>query len=249
MAVFHLIEKTLTALKDARQAVSTSFNGVSVTFVIGNRVYRYTSRTGYLTGIKLARWLVACTFSRLRWILFFPLTPIFLLLVLVLLSLVFRRWCLGKGGHPENTRIPSVPPRCLTRPTSVEEESCFTLARRARRHLRCTRHDAHHCFTRMLAEENLRTEPVASRVGQRRLRTKVQPRVFGRVVYSTSPPHPPSEPDLSDRDAGAISANIIDHDGMSTVGLQHPGDASLGETYLDQHRHRGTEIPWPTPTA
>ncbi|XP_054924969.1 uncharacterized protein [Dermacentor andersoni] len=194
MAAFELIANALTALQDATQALSMSYDGDSVTLVIGNRVYRYTSRTLYLTGIKLARWLVACTLSLLRLILFFPSTPIFLLLVLVLLSLVFRRWCLGEGGPPEETRIPSVPPRSLTRPTSVEEEACLSLARRVRRHLRCTRHDAHHCFTRRIAEGRAMTEPVAARVIQRWVRARFQPWVRGRVVYSASASRPQREP-------------------------------------------------------
>ncbi|XP_065294504.1 uncharacterized protein [Dermacentor albipictus] len=204
-----------------------------ITVVIGRRVYRYKSRTLHLSGIKLARWLVSCTFSLLRWILFFPSTPIFLLLVLVLLSLVFRRWCLGKGGPSEGTRIPSVPPRCLTRPTSVEEDGCFTLARRVRRHLRCNRHDAHHCFTRRIAGGGVMTEPVAARVIQRWVRARFQPWVRGRVLYSASPSRPQRPPGWIDRDAGARVVTLVDHNGTSTIRLQHPGDASLVETHLD----------------
>ncbi|XP_054924968.1 uncharacterized protein [Dermacentor andersoni] len=190
-----------------------------------------------LTGTESLRWLDACTCSLLHCIA--PvLTPIFLLLVLVLLCTPLQSSWLGKDGPSEETRMPPAPPRRLAGPICVEEDPWLTQAIRDCRSLLRNQQDMKHRITRLLAEANLRTEPFATREIQHRVRTNVQPRVLGRVVYSTSPSHPRSEPDRRDRDAGATSANIVDHDGTSTVGLQQPGDASLVETHLDQHRHR-----------
>nr|XP_054924970.1 uncharacterized protein LOC129383955 [Dermacentor andersoni] len=99
--------------------------------------------------MEFLRWLGASVLrALLHWIRFALSSPIFLFLVPMLLGLTFRWLCFGKGGRSEKTRIPSALPRCLTRPTSVEDEARFTLARRRRRYLRGTRHGIGPCFTR-----------------------------------------------------------------------------------------------------
>lgn len=204
----------------------------------------YTSVTHTLTSIEFRRWLDACahTFLHTDWIWLAVSSPIFLLLVPMGLSLVFRRWCSGKGRRSEKTRVTSALPRCLSRSTSVsrsgECKARFTLARCSVCHLSGSRHDADHCCTRGrtygLADGRVMTKLVAVRLIQHWVRTKFQPWVLERVARSANTSRPQSETDWRDMDAGAIVVTLVDHDGPSTVGLEHPGDASLVEIHLDE---------------
>ncbi|XP_077497459.1 uncharacterized protein LOC144108052 [Amblyomma americanum] len=78
-------------------------------------------------------------------------SQIFLLLVPMLLSLIFRRWrCGGSGqrGQRENgTRVANSPPRCLSRhTTTADREPRFALARHRRPITYGRQHDDDHCF-------------------------------------------------------------------------------------------------------
>lgn len=198
----------------------------------------YTSVTHALASIEFRRWLDACAHTLLHtdWIRLALSAPIFLLIVPMVLSLVFRRWCSGKGRRSEKTRVTSAPPRCLSR--SGQCKASFTLARCSVCHLSGSRHDADHCCTRSrtngLAEGRVITKPVAVRLIQHWVRTKFQPWVLERVARSANTSRPQSDIDWRDMDAGAIVVTLVDHDGPSTVGLEHPGDASLVEIHLDE---------------
>ncbi|XP_054924967.1 uncharacterized protein [Dermacentor andersoni] len=236
MAAFDLIANALTALQEATQTLTTNYKTISVTSEIRDLVYEFHASLKHdLISIESLRWLGDCARHLLPWIRLDLSSPIFLLLVPMLLSLVLRRWRTDKGGRSEKTRIASAPPRCLTRPTTVEKETRFTLARRSRPRRLCgTRHDADHCFTRRIAEGRVMTKPVAARLIQRWVRAKFQPWVLERVAYSANPPRPQSEPDWTDRDAGATIVTLVDHDDRSTIGPQHPGDARLVDIDSDE---------------
>ncbi|XP_065294604.1 uncharacterized protein [Dermacentor albipictus] len=235
MAAFDLITNALTALQDATQALTTSYNRISMAFEIRYVLYEFHANLKPdLIGIKFLRWLGDCALSLFHWIRLDLSSPIFLLLVPMMLSLVFRRWRPDKGGRSEKTKIASAPPRWLIRATSAEKEARITLARRSRRRLRGTRPDADHCFTRRIAEGRVMTKPVAARLIQRWVRAKFQPWVLERAVHSAPPAPLQSEPDWTDRDAGATIVTLVDHDDTSTIGPQHPGDACLVDVDSDE---------------
>ncbi|KAH6921658.1 hypothetical protein HPB50_003936 [Hyalomma asiaticum] len=225
------MEASTLAQLDTTEDLPDGFYTFSVAGTARSNVkFLYNAVTQALAGVDLQRWLD--TLQQTDWIGLARTSPIFLILVPILLSLLSQKERLGRDRRPKTAKVLREARRLLrrhNRSTQTEERGNFTRASSTQLHqLRGNRDHAGHGPTKRTEESHVLAEVEAARLIQRWVRGTFQPWLRERASRSCYAVRSPLQVDWTDQDLGAVVVTVVDHDFTSwTVGLEHPGDTSF----------------------